>query len=233
MSTHNLEANERSAIGKKVRAIRRQGMVPAVLYGHGVDGLPIQADAKEVEQLLSDVSASTLIDLQVDGEDHKVLVRDVQRDVIRRDLMHVDFLKVAMDVAIRTTVPVELVGEAPAARELGGILVTGVTEIEIEALPEDLPDRIIVDLEPLKEIDDAIAIEDLYLGDGVTILTDTSENVAHVIYMAEEELEEEEDELEGLLELGAEPELVDQRGLEEDEEFDEAAPAPDEPEAEE
>lgn len=233
MSTHNLEANERSAIGKKVRAIRRQGMVPAVLYGHGVDGLPIQVDAKEVEQLLSDVSASTLIDLQVDGEDHKVLVRDVQRDVIRRDLMHVDFLKVAMDVAIRTTVPVELVGEAPAARELGGILVTGVTEIEIEALPEDLPDRIIVDLEPLKEIDDAIAIEDLYLGDGVTILTDTSENVAHVIYMAEEELEEEEDELEGLLELGAEPELVDQRGLEEDEEFDEAAPAPDEPEAEE
>jgi large subunit ribosomal protein L25 len=98
--------------------------------------------------------------------------------------MHIDFLKVAMDVAIRTTVPVELVGEAPAARELGGILVTGVTEIEIEALPGDLPDRIIVDLEPLKEIDDAIAIEVLYLGIGVKVLTDISENVAHVIYMA-------------------------------------------------
>ena len=230
MSTQTLDANERSAIGKKVRAIRRQGMVPAVLYGHGIDGLPIQVDAKEVEQLLSEVSASTLIELKVDGDEHKVLVRDVQRDVIRRDLMHVDFLKVAMDVAIRTTVPVELVGEAPAARELGGILVTGVTEIEIEALPEDLPDRIIVDLEPLKEIDDAIAIEDLYLGDGVTVLTDPSENVAHVIYMAEEELEEEEEELEGLFELGAEPELVDQRGVDE-EEFEEEAPAP-EPEEE-
>jgi large subunit ribosomal protein L25 len=229
MSEFTLEAENRSAIGKKVRAIRRQGLVPAVLYGHGIDGQPIQVDAKEVEQLLSDVSASTLIDLKVGKDDHKVLVRDVQRDVIRRDLMHIDFLKVAMDVAIRTTVPVELVGEAPAARELGGILVTGVTEIEIEALPEDLPDRIIVDLEPLKEIDDAIAIEDLYLGDGVKVLTDTSENVAHVIYMAEEELEEEEEELEGLFELGAEPELVDQRGVEEEEEFEEAA----EPEPEE
>lgn len=231
MSTHTLEANSRSAIGKKVRAIRRKGMVPAVLYGHGVDGQPIQVDAREVEQLLSEVSASTLIDLKVDDDDHKVLVRDVQRDVIRRDLMHIDFLKVAMDVAIRTTVPVELVGEAPAAREMGGILVTGVTEIEIEALPADLPDRIIVDLEPLKEIDDAIAIEDLYLGDGVKVLTDPTENVAHVIYMAEEELEEEEEELEGLFELGAEPELVDQRGLEE-EEFEEGAAAEPEPEEE-
>lgn len=230
MTEHVVEAKERSAIGKKVRAIRRQGLVPGVLYGHGVDGQPIQMNAKEAEQLLSEVSASTLIDLNVDGSQHKVLVRDVQRDVIRRDVMHIDFLKVAMDVIIRTTVPVELVGEAPAARELGGILVTGVTEIEVEALPEDLPDRILVDLESLKEIDDAIAIEDLYLGEGVTVLTDPSENVAHVIYMAEEE-EEEEDELEGMFELGAEPELVDQRGVEE-EEFEEAAPAPPEPEEE-
>ncbi|MFP3852979.1 MAG: 50S ribosomal protein L25 [Anaerolineales bacterium] len=230
MSEYTIQANERTAIGKKVRAIRRQGMVPGVLYGHGVDGQPIQMDTKEAEQLLSDVSASTLIDLKVDGSEHKVLVRDVQRDVIKRNLMHIDFLKVAMDVAIRTTVPVELVGEAPAAHELGGILVTGVTEIEVEALPEDLPDRILVDLEPLKEIDDAISIADLYLGDGVTVLTDPSENVAHVIYMAEEE-EEEEDELEGLFELGAEPELVDQRGVDE-EEFEEAPAAP-EPEEEE
>lgn len=230
MTEHVVEAKERTTVGKKVRAIRRQGLVPGVLYGHGVDGQPIQMNAKEAEQLLSEVSASTLIDLNVDGNQHKVLVRDVQRDVIRRDVMHIDFLKVAMDVIIRTTVPVELVGEAPAARELGGILVTGVTEIEVEALPEDLPDRILVDLEPLKEIDDAIAIEDLYLGEGVTVLTDPSENVAHVIYMAEEE-EEEEDELEGMFELGAEPELVDQRGVEE-EEFEEAAPAPPEPEEE-
>jgi large subunit ribosomal protein L25 len=215
METHEMKAESRQAIGKKVRSIRRAGLVPAVLYGSGVAGMPIQLDARQAEDLLSQVSASTLIDLKVDGEEHTVLVRDVQRDVIRRDLIHIDFLKVAMDVEIRTTVPVELVGEAPAARELGGVLVTGVTEIEVEALPSDLPDRIVVDLEPLHEIDDAITVGDLYLSEGVRVLTDQSENVAHVIYMAEEE-EEEEEELEGLLELGAEPELVDQRGVEEE-----------------
>ncbi|NIT78472.1 MAG: hypothetical protein GWO44_16695, partial [Thermoplasmata archaeon] len=121
-----------------------------------------------------------------------------------------------MDVAIRTSVPVELVGEAPASKELGGVLVTGVTEIEVEALPSDLPDRVVVELAPLEEIDDAITVGDLFLGEGVRVLTDADENVAHVIYLAEEE-EEEEEELEGIFELGAEPELVDQRGVEEEE----------------
>lgn len=223
MAEQTLIAERRSAIGKKVKSIRREGLVPAVLYGSGVDGQPIQLDAREAEQLLSEASASTLVDLKVNGEEHKVLVRDVQRDVIQRDLQHIDFLKVAMDVTIRTAVPVELVGEAPAAKELGGVLVTGVTEIEVEALPADLPDRVLVDLEPLEEIDDAITVDDLFLGDGVRVLTDPDENVAHVIYLAEEE-EEEEEELEGLFELGAEPELVDQRGVEE-EEFE----APEEP----
>lgn len=228
MANHSLDAERRQAVGKKVRAVRRQGMVPAVLYGSGVDGLPIQLEAKEAERLLAGASASTLVDLKVGDDQHKVLVRDVQRDVIQRTLVHIDFLKVAMDVAIRTTVPIELVGEAPAAKELGGVLVTGVTEIEVEALPSDLPDRVVVDLEPLVEIDDAITVGDLYIGEGVNVKTDPDENVAHVIYLAEEE-EEEEEELEGLLELGAEPELVDQRGLEDEEEF-EAAPEEEEEE---
>lgn len=230
--SHTLEAEPREAIGKKVRAVRRQGLVPAVLYGSGVDGKPIKLDAKAADEALAKASASTLIDLTVDGELHKVLVRDVQRDVIRRNVLHIDFLKVDMDVAIRTEVPVELVGEAPAVREQGGVLVTGLTEIEVEALPGALPDRIVVELDPLEEIDDAITVGDLYLGEGVRVLTDLAENVAHVIYLAEEELEEEEEELEGLLEMAAEPELVDQRGLdEEDEEFEAEAP-PAEPEEE-
>lgn len=230
--SHTLAAEPREAIGKKVRAVRRQGLVPAVLYGSGVDGKPIKLDAKAADEALAKASASTLIDLTVDGELHKVLVRDVQRDVIRRNVLHIDFLKVDMDVAIRTEVPVELVGEAPAVREQGGVLVTGLTEIEVEALPGALPDRIVVELDPLEEIDDAITVGDLYLGEGVRVLTDLAENVAHVIYLAEEELEEEEEELEGLLDMAAEPELVDQRGLdEEDEEFEAEAP-PAEPEEE-
>ncbi len=231
MTEHTLAAERREAIGKKVKSIRRDGLVPAVLYGSGVEGLPIQIDARDAEDLLSGASASTLVDLKVNGEEHKVLIRDVQRHVIRRDLQHIDFLKVAMDVAIRTSVPVELVGEAPASKELGGVLVTGVTEIEVEALPSDLPDRVVVELAPLEEIDDAITVGDLFLGEGVRVLTDADENVAHVIYLAEEE-EEEEEELEGIFELGAEPELVDQRGVEE-EEYEEVEAPPEEEEEEE
>lgn len=226
-----LVADPRTMVGKKVKVLRRQGLVPGVLYGSGIDGMPIQLDAREAERLLSQVSASTLIDLKVGDEEHKVLVRDVQRDVIRLDLVHIDFLKASMDVRIRTTVPVELVGEAPAVEDLGGVLVTGVTELEIEALPADLPDRIVVDLEPLAEIDDAITVGSLYLEEGVKVFTDPDENVAHVIYMAEEE-EEEEEELEGLLELAAEPELVDQRGVEEEGEEGERPAAPPEEEEE-
>lgn len=227
-----IEAELRQAIGKKVRSVRREGLVPAVLYGSGVDGKPIQMDAKAADEVLARASASTLIDLELDGESHKVLVRDVQRDVIHRNVLHIDFLKVDMDVAIRTEVPVELVGEAPAVQELGGVLVTGLTEIEVEALPGALPDRIVVDLEPLQEIDDAITVGDLYFSEGVEVLTDLDENVAHVIYLAEEELEEEEEELEGLLEMAAEPELVDQRGRDEEEEFEAEAPPVEEDEAE-
>jgi large subunit ribosomal protein L25 len=215
MDDRALSADTRLTRGNQVKAIRRQGIVPAVLYGSGIDGLAIQVDGKELETLLGRVGASSLITLKVEGEEHQVLVRDVQRDVIRRDLLHIDFLKVAMDVKIRTSVPVELINEAPAVKEHGGILVTGVTEIEVEALPGDLPDRIVVDLTPLAEIDDSVTVGELDLGEGVRVLTDLDENVAHVIFQAEE-VEEEEEELEGLLELGAEPELVDQRGREED-----------------
>jgi large subunit ribosomal protein L25 len=120
-----------------------------------------------------------------------VLVREVQRHAIRRSIEHVDFLKVAMDVAIRTSVPVELVGEAPAVKTLGGVLVTGVSEIEVEALPADLPGRISVELEPLTEIDSRITVADLFLGKGVKVLTDPASVIARVIYQVEEKLEEE------------------------------------------
>jgi len=217
MDDRSLTADKRRTRGNQVKAIRRQGIVPAVLYGSGVEGLAIQVDGKQLETLLSTVGASSLITLKVDDVEHQVLVRDVQRDVIRRDLLHIDFLKVAMDVKIRTSVPVELINDAPAVKEHGGILVTGVTEIEVEALPGDLPDRIVVDLTPLAEIDDSVTVGELDLGEGVRVLTDPEENVAHVIFQAEE-VEEEVEVLEGLLELGAEPELVDQRGREDDEE---------------
>jgi large subunit ribosomal protein L25 len=213
METHRLKAQPRTIVGKRVGALRREGILPAILYGAGISPQPIQLDAGEARKALARVSGATLLDLEVGNEVHKVLVREMQRDVIRRDLRHVDFLKVAMDVAIRTEVPVDLVGEAPAVKMSGGVLVSGLDEIEVEALPSDLPDRVSVDLSVLENIDDAITVGDLFLGKGVKVLTEPTEVVVHVIYQAAEEVEE----VEEAVPLEAEPEVIERARREEEE----------------
>lgn len=213
MESHKLKAQARSVVGKRVGALRREGVLPAILYGAGISPQPIQLDGREARKALARVSAATLLDLEVGDEVHKVLVREIQRDVIRRDLRHVDFLKVAMDVVIRTEVPVELVGEAPAVKVMGGVLVSSLDEIEVEALPSDLPDRVTVDLSVLKNVDDTITVGDLFLGKGVKVLTDASEVVAHVIYQAAEEVEE----VAEVVPLEAEPEVIERARREEEE----------------
>ena len=143
-------------------------------------------------------------------------------DVIRRNIVHIDFLKVAMDTAITTEVPVRLVGEAPAVTELGGVLVTGLSEVEIEALPGDLPDRITVDIESLIEINSSIKVGDIFFGKGVTILTDPDEVLVRIVPQAIEEEVVEEVEEEALVDLSAEPDVIEKGVKDEDEDEAEA-----------
>lgn len=218
MDEHVLVATERSVVGKQVKALRRQGKLPGIVYGAGLKSMPIVLDAHEASKVLEHTSASTLISLKLGGKTHRVLVREVQRDVIRHDILHVDLLNVAMDVAIRADIPIELVGEAPAVKGAGGVLVTGLSMIEVEALPSDLLERISVDLSQLKGIDDEVIVSDLDLGEKIRILTEPDELIARVIYQAEEIPEEEEEEVP----VAAEPELIE-RGKREEEEEKEAA----------
>ncbi len=200
-----LEAQPREVTGKKVKKLRQSGKVPAIMYGKDVEPTAIQLDDKETDKLLSQAGGSTLIDLKIGKKTHKVLFRAVQRDPITLQLLHVDLLQVAMDVAIRTTIPIELVGEAPAVKNLGGVLVSGVNEIEVEALPSDLIDRITVDLEVLQEMEDSITVGDLFAGKDVTVLSDPDDVVAQIMYQIAEEIEEEVvEELEEVLEDGEE-----------------------------
>ncbi len=220
MEAVSLNANVRKTIRKQVKALRRQGLLPAVMYGAGVESLPLELDEKVASRVLASVGRSTLIDLKIGKDTHKVLVREFQRDVIRRNILHVDFLVVAMDVVISAVVPVVLVGEAPAMEELGGIIVSGLNEIEVEALPSDLPEQVSVDIEALVSMNDVITAGDLVLGAKVTLITDPDETIANVIaQMAEEEVEEVEVEE---LEEGVEPEMAD--GEEEVEEEAEESP---------
>jgi large subunit ribosomal protein L25 len=216
MSEMVLNAKQRTVIGKQVRALRREGLLPAVLYGTGIEPISLELELFEASKVLSKMGSSTLVSLKVGRQTHQVLVREIQRDVIRRDIKHVDFLKVAMDVVIRASVPVELVGEALAVSELGGVLVSGLAVVEVEALPSDLPDRMVVDLELLVEIEDTITVSDLSFGEGVEVLTSMDEVLARVIYQVEEEIEEEEVEEEEFLdEEGAE--VIDEDKEEEEE----------------
>ncbi len=215
MSEMVLNAKQRTVIGKQVRALRREGLLPAVLYGTGIEPISLELELFEASKVLSKMGSSTLVSLKVGRQTHQVLVREIQRDVIRRDIKHVDFLKVAMDVVIRASVPVELVGEALAVSELGGVLVSGLAVVEVEALPSDLPDRMVVDLELLVEIEDTITVSDLSFGEGVEVLTSMDEVLARVIYQVEEEIEEEEVEEEFLDEEGAE--VIDEDKEEEEE----------------
>jgi large subunit ribosomal protein L25 len=205
MDIIQIAASPRSIIGKQVKVLRRTGLLPAILYGVGMEPQTLELPAHETELILQNISGSTLIDLKVGSKTHKVLIREVQRDVISRKPIHVDFLEVAMDVTINAVVPIELVGEAPAVRDLGGVLVSGLNDIEVEALPSNLPDRISVDLSMLKTFDDSITVADLKVEEGVTILTELDEAIANVVYQMEEE---EPEEIEELLEE-VEPELVD------------------------
>jgi large subunit ribosomal protein L25 len=212
MERPKLNARHRTVVGKQVRALRRQGLIPAVLYGTGVEPTSLELESREASRVLSKASGSTLLDLVLENGTHNVLVREVQRDPILRDVRHVDFLKVAMDVAIRTSVPVELVGEAPAVKTFGGILVTGVDEIEVEALPADLPNRLTVDLGALTEIGKAITVGEIFPGKGVKVLTSKDELIARVTQAAAEEVVEEAP----AVAVTAEPEVIEKPKKEEE-----------------
>jgi large subunit ribosomal protein L25 len=218
MAVNQIKAEKRKVIGKQVKGLRREGRVPAVIYGAGLQPTAIELKAREAERALARATGATLFDLELEGETHKVLLREVQRHSIRRDLRHVDFLKVAMDQLIRAVVPIELVGEAPAVKTLGGVLVAGVQAIEVEALPADLPDRVTVDIGGLVQIEDKISVGNLTLGEGVRILTPAEDGIARIIYQVAEVIEEPKE----VVAVVAEPEVIARKKEEDEEEGEEA-----------
>jgi large subunit ribosomal protein L25 len=208
-----IKANRRQIVGKQVKSLRLEGKLPAVVYGRHIDPLPISLDMREASRTLQGLSLSALIRLHVDGEEHYVLVRDKQRDILRGSLIHVDFQAVSLTDKVRAVVRIELEGESPAVTEQGGILVSPLEQLEVESLPGDLPEVIKVDISKLLEVGDMINVKDLDLPSGVTVAYDPEETVAVVTWpeaeIVEEEVEEEEVE-------EVEPELVERR-REEDE----------------
>jgi large subunit ribosomal protein L25 len=220
-----IKAEERAVVGKKVKALRREGMLPAVIYGSELDPLPITLDTKEMRQTLALIGANTLVTVKVGKKEHLALVRDLQREVISRNLLHVDFQAVSLEEMISTTVPIAIEGEAPAVSEYNALLVTELEELEIEAKAKDLPDMIVVDVTGLTEIGDNILISDLVVSGDIKILNDPDEIVVVVATPTVLELEIEEEVDEELLEELPEAELLE--GEEADELGEEIEELPD------
>ncbi len=192
MGQIELKTQKREVLGKKVKSLRREGLVPAVLYGHETESLPLKVEERELDRILAQAGEHRLIALKI-GRSRKsqmVLTRDVQWDVITRRPIHVDFYAVVMTEKITTEVPLALVGEAPAMIQEGIMLLQSLDEVEVECLPGDLPEAIEVDLSGLEEIDQAIYVKDLQVPPVVEILTDAEEIVVKVGWAAAEEVEE-------------------------------------------
>lgn len=220
MSEKNvLNAVKREVTGKKVKALRRDGKLPAVIYGAGIEPTSITLEMREASRTLRTVTSATLVTLNLDGEEYNALVRDRQYDILSRELSHIDFLAVAMNVLLKASVPLRLVGDAPVAKEIGSMIMQEAESLEVQALPRNLPEAIDVDISILDTLGMSITIADLDLGDDVEILDDPETVIAVAISIAMEEEEEEEEEVDEFGEL-AEPELVE-RGKREDEEEEE------------
>lgn len=182
-----LTATKRTVTGKQVGQLRRAGQLPAVMYGPVIAPMPLQMDAREATRLLRRVHGAQLIDLTVDGQSHKVLLQDLQRNSIRGDFEHVDFYAVDMTREIRVRLPIHLVGASFAVNSLSGVLVRGLTELEIECMPADLIDSVDADLTPLKEIGSVITVKDIYVPKTIKVMNDGDDMVARVTYQAKEE----------------------------------------------
>jgi large subunit ribosomal protein L25 len=182
----NVEAKPRQGGGKNhARRLRREGMIPAVVYGAGQDSQTVAVDPKQMRRILNSASGhNTIFDLSVDGNAAKVMIVDWQYEPIKSALLHVDLKRIAMDKVLRVRVPIVMKGEAPGVKVGGGILEQMLREVEVECLPGDIPGHLDADVSKL-EFGQTIRVSDLAHEGKLKFLTDEGQAVAHVTSVKE------------------------------------------------
>ncbi len=197
----SLSAFKREVLGKKVKNLKKKGILPAVLYGPKEKTLPLEVNLREFKEIYEKAGESSLISLKInqvfiskgdeENEEKLVLIHEVQRDPLTNEFSHVDFYHPSLEKEVEVEVPLIFEGEAPGVKTLGGTLVKNISQVKVKVLPQKLPKEIRVNVENLKTFEDHILIKDLNLPEGVKVLKEPEEIVALVIppEKVEEELE--------------------------------------------
>jgi large subunit ribosomal protein L25 len=182
-----LKASKRDVAGKQVKALRRAGFLPAVIYGRHVEPLSISLDAHDASLILAKLTSSSLVTIDLDGTQYPTLVRERQRNYVKGNLLHVDFLAVDLTEELRAQVRVEITGISPAVKDFNAVLVTNITTLDVECLPTDLPERFVVDISTLRQVGDGIRVGDLQVPEKVRVLTDPDEMIVVTTFAKAEE----------------------------------------------
>lgn len=197
-----LSATNRTVLGKRVKHLRREGILPANVYGRGVDSTAIQLDGRDFRRVIRQAGIRSMFELAIDGEKESrhVLVRGLDREGGTGDPIHVDFYQVDLNTPIQTTAIIRLVGTAPAVTDLGGTLLQNLESIAIRCLPLDIPEAIELDISSLESFELSLSVGDLEVPEGVEVLVASDVGVATVDaprLTIEGEEEEGEEDLEG------------------------------------
>lgn len=211
-----IKATKRDVVGKQVKALRRAGQLPAVIYGRHNEPINVSLDAHSASLALVKVTSSSLVTLDVDGTEYPVLVREKQRDYIKNRLLHVDFLAVSLTEKLRTKVAVNFIGVSLAVKDFNAVLVRNLEELEVECLPADLPEHIDVDISAMKKPGEGIRVREVQVSDKVRLLADPDTMVAVATFA---KVEEETAAVAGAAATpgATEPEIAVERGKKEDE----------------
>jgi large subunit ribosomal protein L25 len=176
-----LNATSRTEIGKGVARLRKSGRVPAVIFGHGIESIPVSLDAHEFDHIRKTVHSNTIVELLIDGKKkQRVLVNGIQIEPRHRRLVHVDLFALISGEEVTVDVPLHATGESLAVFRLGGTLLHTVDHVKVRALPENLPESLEFSIESLEDFDTAIHLRDIALPAGITLLSDPDEVVAKV-----------------------------------------------------
>lgn len=189
MKTHTLSAQKRELIGRKVKALRAKGQIPGTVYGKDVKSLSVAVSGDAFTKIYSQAGETGLVELSVGGEVRPVLIHTVQKDAVSGAALHVEFYQVNLKQKVKTNVPLELIGDAPAVIGKVGVLLTLVDEVEVEALPTDLPEKLMVDVTKLADIGQEVKVADISVPKGVTMLTAVDQSVVRVGALISKEAE--------------------------------------------